>query len=115
MFCQKPLATTLADCLAMREAWQASGRMFIIGFSLRYAPHYRKIKELLDQGAVGRIVSMEFNETLDFNHGGYIMGDWRRLQRYSGTHLLEKCCHDIDLVNWIMGSLAARAWPRSAG
>ncbi len=51
---------------------------------------------------------MEFNETLDFNHGGYIMGDWRRLQRYSGTHLLEKCCHDIDLVNWITGSLAGR-------
>ena len=108
VFCQKPLATSLADCLAMREAWQASGRMFILGFSLRYAAHYRKIKELLDGGVVGRIVSMEFNETLDFNHGGYIMGDWRRLQQYSGTHLLEKCCHDIDLVNWITGSLAGR-------
>ena len=108
VFCQKPLATSLEDCIAMREAWRASGRMFILGFSLRYAAHYRKIKELLDQGVVGRIVSIEFNETLDFNHGGYIMGDWRRLQRYSGTHLLEKCCHDIDLVNWITGSLAAR-------
>ncbi len=56
VFCQKPLATSLADCVAIREAWQASGRMFILGFSLRYAAHYRKIRELLDQGAVGRIV-----------------------------------------------------------
>lgn len=108
VFCQKPLATSLADCRAMYEAWRRSGRMFNIGFTLRYSPHYRKIKQLLEGGAVGRIVSMEFNETLEFNHGGYIMGDWRRLQQYAGTHLLEKCCHDIDLANWMVGALAKR-------
>ncbi|MFC1672308.1 Gfo/Idh/MocA family oxidoreductase, partial [Planctomycetota bacterium] len=52
---------------------------------------------------------MEFNETLDFNHGGYIMGDWRRHEKLAGTHLLEKCCHDVDLANWMVGSLASRA------
>lgn len=108
VFCQKPLATNLADCIAMQDAWRASGKMFNIGFTLRYAPHYRKIRQLLTDGVVGQIVSMEFNETLDFNHGGYIMGDWRRLQANAGTHLLEKCCHDIDLVNWMTGSLAVR-------
>ena len=92
----------------MRDAHQSSGKLFNLGFSLRYSAHYRKIKELLDQGAVGQIISMEFNETLGFNHGGYIMGDWRRLQRYAGTHLLEKCCHDIDLANWMVQSLAVR-------
>lgn len=108
VFCQKPLATTVADALAMRAAWKKSGRLFNIGFSLRYSPHYRKIRELIDQGGIGDLISMEFNETLDFNHGGYIMGDWRRLTRYAGTHLLEKCCHDIDLANWMVGSRAAR-------
>ncbi|HAU39171.1 MAG TPA: gfo/Idh/MocA family oxidoreductase [Phycisphaerales bacterium] len=108
VFCQKPLATNLEDCLAMCRAWKKSGRMFSIGFTLRYSPHYRKIKELLDGGTIGDIVSMEFNETLDFNHGGYIMGDWRRLTKYAGTHLLEKCCHDIDLANWMVGSDASR-------
>lgn len=108
VFCQKPLATNLRDCLAMRDAWERSGRMFSIGFTLRYSPHYRKIKELIDGGAIGRLVSMEFNETLDFNHGGYIMGDWRRLRENAGTHLLEKCSHDIDLANWMAGSRASR-------
>jgi len=108
VFCQKPLATTLEDCRAMNEALKKSGRLFNIGFTLRYSPHYRRIKQLLDEGAVGRIISMEFNETLNFNHGGYIMGDWRRLRKYAGTHLLEKCCHDIDLVNWMVGSRARR-------
>ncbi len=108
VFCQKPLALSVAECVAMKKAWERSGRMFNIGFTLRYSPHYRKLREMISGGAVGRIISMEFNETLDFNHGGYIMGDWRRLRKYAGTHLLEKCCHDIDLANWMVGSRAKR-------
>ncbi len=108
VFCQKPLAISLQECLRMLLAWKKSGRMFNIGFTLRYSPHYRRIKKLITDGCIGKIISMEFNETLDFNHGGYIMGDWRRLRKNAGTHLLEKCCHDIDLVNWIADSRAAR-------
>lgn len=108
VFCQKPLATNLKDCFDMSRAWQTSGKMFNIGFTLRYSPHYRKIKQLLEEEAIGKIISLEFNETLDFNHGGYIMGDWRRLTKYAGSHLLEKCCHDIDLINWLVASKAKR-------
>jgi predicted dehydrogenase len=108
VFCEKPLATTLEDCVAIAESWRQSERIFSMGFTLRYSAHYHQIKKIIDDGIIGRIISMEFNETLDFNHGGYIMGDWRRLREYAGTHLLEKCCHDIDLVNWITGSLASR-------
>ncbi|MDP8236736.1 MAG: Gfo/Idh/MocA family oxidoreductase [Candidatus Erginobacter occultus] len=108
VFCQKPLATNLEDCLAIKAAWEKSGRAFFIGFVLRFAPHYQKIRRLLDRGVIGDIISLEFNETLEFNHGGFIMGDWRRLKKYAGSHLLEKCCHDIDLVNWYVGSLPRR-------
>lgn len=108
VFCQKPLATNLEDCLAMRDAWLESGRQFAIGFTLRYSPHYRRLKALVESGAIGDIVSVDFNETLAFNHGGYIMGDWRRLQQYAGSHVLEKCCHDIDIVNWLTGARVAR-------
>jgi predicted dehydrogenase len=109
VFCEKPIATNLADCVAMKKAWKKSGRMFVMGFNLRYSPHYKKIKELVDRGTIGEVMSMEFNETLDFNHGGFIMGDWRRHEKLAGTHLLEKCCHDVDLANWIVGSPASRA------
>lgn len=108
VFCQKPLAISLTECLGMFRAWLETGLTFNIGFTLRYSPHYRKIKELIASGAIGRIVSMEVNETLEFNHGGYIMGDWRRLRSNAGTHLLEKCSHDIDLANWMVGSRASR-------
>ena len=108
VFCEKPLGTSLEDCIAMKTAYEKSGCKFVIGFTLRYSPFYRKIKELVDGGEIGDIISMEFNETLDFNHGGYIHGDWRRKTEYAGTHLLEKCCHDIDLVNWIVNSKASK-------
>ena len=108
VFCEKPLALTVEDCLAMRDAWQKSGKNFTIGFTLRYSPHYQRIKEIIQSGKLGDIISMEFNETLGFNHGGYIHADWRRKTEWAGTHLLEKCCHDIDLVNWMLESMAVK-------
>lgn len=108
VFCEKPLATTFEDCVAMRNAWKESGRQFVIGFTLRYSPHYRKIKELVASGVIGDLISFEFNETISFDHGGYIMGGWRGDRAKAGTHLLEKCSHDIDIVNWIVGAPVAR-------
>ena len=108
VYCEKPLATTMADCVAMQRGWLKSDRLFSIGFTLRYSPHYLKIKELIESGRIGEPISLEFSETLEFNHGGYIARDWRRQTRYAGTHLIEKCCHDIDLVNWFLGSRAIK-------
>ena len=108
VFCEKPLATTLEDCLAMRDAVRRSGRHLFVGFTLRYAPLYRRLKQLLDDGAIGEPISLEFNETLDFGHGSFIHQDWRRHRRLAGTHLLEKCCHDVDIVNWLLGTRARR-------
>lgn len=109
VFCEKPLATNLEDGIAIRDAWRASGKMFSFGLVLRYSLHYQKILELVRSGIVGRIMSMEFNETLGYEHGGYIHGDWRRKREWAGTHVLEKCCHDLDLVNWIVDSVPMKA------
>ena len=109
VFLEKPVATTLDDCATVAAAAHAAAnRQFVIGFVLRYAPLYRRIVQLVRDGGIGRLVSLEFNETLDFNHGGFIMSDWRRHTRLSGGHLLEKCSHDLDIVNWIVDAPAAR-------
>ena len=75
VFCQKPLGITLEECQAMCNSWKRSGCMFNLGFTLRCSPHYRKIRSLISGGGIDDNISMELNETLDFNHGGYIMGD----------------------------------------
>ncbi|MBX3380846.1 MAG: Gfo/Idh/MocA family oxidoreductase [Phycisphaeraceae bacterium] len=106
VFCEKPLATNLADCLAIRDVVRETGKSFFFGLVLRYAPLYTRIRQLLDANSIGEIISVDFNETLGFNHGGYIHQDWRRHRAAAGTHMLEKCCHDIDIVNWMVGSRA---------
>ncbi len=105
VFAEKPLATTLSDCVAMRDAHEASGKMFFFGLVLRYAPLYQRIFEISQAGAIGKIVSFEFNETLGFNHGAFIHGNWRRNICNSGPHILEKCCHDIDVAQWLVQSV----------
>jgi predicted dehydrogenase len=106
VFSEKPLATTIEDCVTICEAQKVSGKHFATGFVLRFSPHYRKIKEILDSGIIGNIVSFEFDECIPHYHGGHIMKSWRRFKEISGGHVVEKCCHDIDLANWFVGSLA---------
>jgi len=109
VFCEKPLALSIEDCIAVRDAIAKSGRNFFFGLVLRYSPFYQKIAEYLHCGKIGRIISVEFNENLSPAHGGYIFGNWRRFRRNAGTHLLEKCCHDLDLANWLLDSVPVRA------
>ncbi len=92
----------------MKRAVQDTGRTLRFGLVLRYSPHYRKIRDIVASGRIGKLISLEFNETLHFDHGGYIFGNWRRDRSVAGTHLLEKCCHDLDVANWIVDSLPMR-------
>ena len=108
VFCEKPLALSLNEAAEMHEAWKASGRTFALGLVLRYSPLYRLARKLISEGRIGDILSFEFNETLRFNHGGFIHGNWRRHRNLAGTHLLEKCCHDIDLALWLVGDFPVR-------
>lgn len=108
VFSEKPLATTIEDCQAIFDAHQKSGKLFATGFVLRYAPIYRRAKEILDSGKLGRIMTIEANENITPAHGGYIVCNWRRHCAISGPHILEKCCHDLDLINWFCGSLPSR-------
>lgn len=102
VFVEKPLAIQYKDCLKIWRLKNETGLKLMIGFTLRFSPHYRKIAEMVHSGLIGDVQSFEFNETLDFWHGTHIMCNWRRFRENTGFHLLEKCCHDIDIANWII-------------
>jgi len=108
VFSEKPLATKIDDCQAIFDAHQKSCLIFATGFVLRYSTIYRKAKELIDSGKIGRILSIDANENIAPDHGGYIMANWRRLTKLAGPHILEKCCHDLDLINWFAGSIPSK-------
>jgi predicted dehydrogenase len=104
VFCEKPLATDLTKVPQLIQAWRGSGKQFALGLVLRYAPLYQTMHSLIQQGRIGKIISLEFNETLRPRHGAVIHGNWRRKREDAGTHLLEKCCHDLDLCLWLVNS-----------
>lgn len=108
IFCEKPLAINTKDLIKIKKAFKKNGKKFLISYPLRHSLHYKKIKEIIEEGKIGKIISLEFNEVLPFNHGLFIMGDWRRFNSLSGGHLLEKCCHDFDIVNWLVKSKAKK-------
>lgn len=111
VFSEKPLATTLEDCERIIEAEKRSGIKMFTGFVLRYSPLYRKVKELLDSGTFGDIISISACENRESYGGGASMSSdlgWRRFRSQSGPYLLEKCSHDLDLLNWYAGCTPSR-------
>ena len=110
VFTEKPLATSIDDCKEIYDAYNSSGRLFATGFVLRYSELYRKIKSLLDSGKFGYLMTVEANENIRPAHGGYIMCNWRRKTEISGPHILEKCCHDLDLIEWFVNSLPSKVY-----
>ena len=61
------------------------------------------LRQAQADGLIGQIVSIEASEHIPPYHGAFFMRDWRRYERYSGSFMLEKCCHDLDLYNGVMG------------
>jgi predicted dehydrogenase len=107
VFCEKPLATTLEDCLEVQEECLRHRRVFHLGFGLRQAPFYRTLKELVSSGVAGQIVSVEAHEALGTVHAGSFFRRWPRFKAGSGGLLNFKCCHDLDILNWLIGSRPA--------
>ena len=66
VMCEKPMATTLADCEAMVAAARESGKFLMIGQNQRLTKAHQKARELVENGTLGKILT--FRTT--FGHGG---------------------------------------------
>ncbi|MBQ7651452.1 MAG: Gfo/Idh/MocA family oxidoreductase [Victivallales bacterium] len=111
VFSEKPLATTMEDCHEILKKQAETGCPLMTGLVLRYSPIYRKVKELLNSGRFGEIISISASENREAYGGGNSMSStagWRRFTEIAGPYILEKCSHDIDLFNWFIGDVPAR-------
>ena len=109
VFSEKPVVVSVEDSWAAADLLQQYGQeRFLVGLVLRSSPLFREAMRVVASGRLGRAVSMEANEHLHPEHGSYIARDWRRKRAFSGSHILEKCCHDIDLYQAILGGRIAR-------
>jgi predicted dehydrogenase len=101
---EKPMAPSPEDCRAIEAAAVKSGRIFAVCHVLRYTAYTRKIKELVEAGAVGDVVSIQHLEPVGHAHQAhsFVRGNWRR-EDESSCMLLTKSCHDLDWLRHIMG------------
>jgi predicted dehydrogenase len=108
VFTEKPVTISPEDTWAVAKLIADAGPDRVqVGLVLRSSPFFRAVTSHL--AGIGRLVSMEANELLAPAHGGFLMRDWRRKREWCGSHILEKCCHDIDLIQAICGRVARAA------
>jgi len=100
---EKPMSVTEKECIDIAKAVEKNNVVFAVGHVLRYTPYSRKIKQLIDSGAIGDVVSMQHLEPVGYWHfaHSFVRGNWRRADQSSFT-LMAKSCHDIDWMTWMM-------------
>ncbi|GAB7354888.1 hypothetical protein MBLNU459_g5526t1 [Dothideomycetes sp. NU459] len=107
VLCEKPLATSLKDCLAILQAYSHNPqtRIFSVGHVLRYSPHNLLLRKLLlTDRIIGDILSIEHTEPVGWRHfaHSYVRGNWRRQTPDNDGSLLTKSCHDMDFLLWLL-------------
>ena len=72
---------------------------------LRYAPFFREVKRVIDQGMIGKVITIQHNENIGNFHiaHSFVRGNWRRAA-ISSPLIMQKSCHDMDLLVWLVGS-----------
>lgn len=100
---EKPMSNTEEECIAIERAARESGRILTVCHVLRYTPFFRKIKELIRDGAVGRIATIDLIENVGYWHyaHSFVRGNWRSAEETSPM-ILAKSCHDMDILCWLM-------------
>ena len=106
---EKPIAQTWKECSDILRLAQERGRVVAVCHVLRYAPLFRKIKDVVDSELLGRLVSIDLLEPVEHIHmsHSFVRGNWRN-SRESNPMLLSKSCHDLDLIRWYTSTHCTR-------
>ncbi|OKI54855.1 Gfo/Idh/MocA family protein [Micromonospora sp. CB01531] len=97
---EKPMVTTAADARRVLEAERDSRGSVLVTHNMRYIPRHRQIKQLIQDGRLGRITHVALDYHVDLRHGGSYFQRWNRVRALSGGLSVHKGCHHLDLVSW---------------
>jgi predicted dehydrogenase len=97
------MAITLSGCdRILRAAARTKARLYL-GHNMRHMPLVRKMKSLVDDGAIGEVKACWVRHFVG-NGGDYYFRDWHAERRYAHGLLLQKAAHDLDIIHWLCGS-----------
>jgi len=101
---EKPMATTLSDCVRLVQTAERTGRLLQICHVLRYTAFLSTVHEIVTSGRLGDVITVEHRENVVYWHmaHSYVRGNWRNSELESPM-ILAKCCHDLDILFWNLG------------
>lgn len=100
VICEKPVCTTLEQCIALFNLTPSQQKNIVITFNSRYMPINIKIDNIIKSGILGKIYSIKYHYYVDINHGAEYFRRWHRYKKNSGSLLVHKSVHHFDLINW---------------
>ena len=98
---EKPIGCTWKECVGITEAQRKAGKLVLTGYVLRFAPFYKKLREVIASGVIGRITSVHHLAAISYGKAShaYCRGNWSVEAKGTGM-LVNKCTHDFDLIEW---------------
>lgn len=102
---EKPVAIDPDQAVRLWQAHLARPDVPVtVGFPLRHAPFYRRIHDLIATGELGQVLTIDAHELLGTGLTKVFHTPWRNDVEQSGGFLVEKCCHDMDILLWLVGA-----------
>jgi predicted dehydrogenase len=107
---EKPLTIDADGTRQIVDAMNESGKSVVVTFNYRYSPRNSALRQLILDGEIGQVTSVEFQWVLDTRHGADYFRRWHREKKNSGGLLVHKASHHFDLVNWWIASSPTRVF-----
>ena len=108
VYVEKPMARTFAECLEMIQACEKAGVPLYVAYYRRELPHFLKIKELIDSGALGEIRTVHINlkQKLDASLITKVETNWRVDPVLAGGgYFFDLASHQLDLMDFFFGKI----------
>ena len=102
LFLEKPVAISLEELGALRDAFRGREDEVVVSFPLRHTPLFSKALEVVQSGTLGTINQIQAVNNVPY--GGVYFAQWYRNHDQTGGLWLQKATHDFDCINLLAGS-----------
>ncbi|MCD6462340.1 MAG: Gfo/Idh/MocA family oxidoreductase [Thermotogae bacterium] len=102
---EKPVARKPEEFARIYNQTKDCDVIILVAHVLRYTPFFKKLKDIVDSGRIGDIKGIDHEEHVGYFHfaHSFVRGNWRRSDE-TAPSILTKCCHDMDIMVWLIGS-----------
>lgn len=101
---EKPISPNLTEVLQLQKIARQLRRKVLVCHVLRYTDLYQKVKEIIDSGILGELITLNASEgVLPWHQAhSYVRGHWANVEQASPM-IVAKSCHDMDIIHWLVG------------